>query len=158
MSPTTQCSISDHGAKIAAGHLGITVAEYRRHEAAGEHRCRACKLWLPRQAFYVHNSGTRGLDDLCKPHRAVQTRLTRRRRSQRADGVSYAGPAFERTRVSLTPEVLAVATRDGSAPTCAQNATASTPGHRSCPASLGCREGRIPEGWVRASEAAPCQS
>lgn len=38
-------SVSDHGARIAAGRLGITVSEYRAHEAAGERWCSWCESW-----------------------------------------------------------------------------------------------------------------
>lgn len=47
-------AVSDSGAKIAASRLGVTVAEYREHEANGERWCPKCGSWQPangRQAY-----------------------------------------------------------------------------------------------------------
>jgi hypothetical protein len=117
---STEQRISDHGAKIAAGRLGIAVDEYRRHEAAGEHWCPRCESWVPWEQFRVR----KGRDGYCAP--CMQ---------------SYQSGLDIDARVFLTPEG---AERAYPAP--------ASSGHQYCPAVLGCREGRIPEGWV------PCQS
>ncbi len=38
---------SDRGARTAATLLGITVHEYRAHEAIGERWCSRCRSWQP---------------------------------------------------------------------------------------------------------------
>lgn len=58
--------ISDIGAKIAAGKLGITVREYRLHEERDEAWCPRCADWLPRTAFHEDRSKARGLAGLCR--------------------------------------------------------------------------------------------
>jgi hypothetical protein len=67
-------------------------------------------------------------------------------------------PGPEPQRYSLTPEGAAAVSRADRARSvsaaCAQPAAASS-GHLHCPAALGCREGRVPEGWVRSGEVAP---
>ena len=118
-----RAGISEHGARSAAGRLGITVAEYREHEARDEHYCPRCGYWLPRRAFPTNQHAPRGVSALCKWHRREEVA---QRPSSRARGITYAGPAY------ATPTVAPVEA-----------------GHALCPAVLGCRSGRLPEGWVR---------
>jgi hypothetical protein len=65
------------------------------------------------------------------------------------------GPTMAR-RFFLTAEGRAAMTSADSAwsepAACAQNIVVRPSAHSLCPSVLGCREGRIPEGWV------PCQS
>lgn len=132
MSGQTVARISDHGVRTAAGKLGVTVAEYREHEAKDEHWCSMCRYWLPRRAFYISRRSPRGCSAICKTH---QVAAGQRRGSVRRGRVTYAGPAYS------TPAPAGVAILPDAAPARA--------GHRYCPASLGCRSGRLPEGWVR---------
>lgn len=81
--------VSEHGAKIAAGRIGITVDEYRRHEAAGERWCSTCASWLPVGEFPPTARYCRS----CK-------RMYEYSRRQQNGGISYAGPAFSRAAVS----------------------------------------------------------
>lgn len=129
-------AVSEHGARVAAGRLGITVKAYRQHEAAGEHWCAVHQDWHPSSRFGRDPSKVHGLASACRTARST----TGGSRPQRA--------------WFLTPEGAAVATSAHaarSAPTaCAQNATVTPSGpHAHCPTVLGCREGRLPWGWVR---------
>lgn len=154
---TADSTVSEHGAQIAASMLRITVAEYREHEARDEHWCGRCRYWMPRRAFYVDRRAVRGCDSLCKSHRLAVMQATRRMQRDRQRGISYAGPAF--SRVALTPEgraVSSVVPTIVSAQRLVPSADPAPSGpHAHCPPGIRhlC-EGRLPEGWVRASEVA----
>ncbi|HVQ45136.1 MAG TPA: hypothetical protein VMT30_09355 [Candidatus Saccharimonadia bacterium] len=111
--------ISEHGAKVAAGKLRITVAAYRQHEANGEAWCTGHQDWHSRTAFHVQVSRPNGLQTLC---RQARSELDAERRvyvlatdhQRRIDGITYAGPAFARRRHSPpTPEGAASVTSVG---------------------------------------------
>jgi hypothetical protein len=74
--------VSEHGAKIAAGKIGCTVAEYRQHEAAGEHWCPRCESWRP-------VNGTQGY---CRPCRE-QYQHARFLVTRGGGGVTLVGPS-----------------------------------------------------------------
>lgn len=47
MSERLKRPASERGVTIAASRLGITIEEYRQHEAAGEAWCPRCESWQP---------------------------------------------------------------------------------------------------------------
>ncbi len=163
-SPADGPRVSEHGARIAAGRLKITVDEYRRHEADGESWCTACRQWKPRDTFAANAGRVSGVANECRPCKSVidaeryryrVIAIAAREQQRRTAGISYAGPAFQR-RPRPSPEGATVATRSSTdsaeVASCAQStptATVASSGHISCPAVLGCRDGRLPEGWVR---------
>lgn len=75
-------SISEHGAKIAASRLGITVEEYRSHRDNGERWCPDCQDWRPETPNPAY----------CREHWRVRCREQQRART----GIHYAGPAHSR--------------------------------------------------------------
>lgn len=103
-------AVTERGARIAAGRLRISVEEYRRHTDSGEAWCSTHQDWHPASAFGPNKGRAGGRSPKCR---------------QRA--------AADVTRILLTPEGAAVATSADAAwsvsTSCAQNATASTPGH-----------------------------
>ena len=62
--------LSDHGARVAAGLLRMTVEEYRRHETAGEAWCAVEQRWRPRDDFERHGSRKSGVQPYCRACRA----------------------------------------------------------------------------------------
>jgi hypothetical protein len=76
--------VSRHGARIAAGRLGITVDEYRAHEAAGERWCSCCGAWRP---SWRRADGKRG-PAYCPPCWRVYQRELYHRRKRRTGAAS----------------------------------------------------------------------
>lgn len=170
-SPLERATVSNHGAKIAAGRLRITVEEYRQHETDGESRCTDCRQWKPLAAFAANAGRVSGVANECRDckrridrERYERARIRDLRAAGRRKGISYAGPAF-----TLTPEGAGVARDRAETTAGAQrqggaglglkhavlypNAALAPSGHLYCPAVLGCREGRLPVGWVREQKA-----
>lgn len=148
----TPTPISEQGAKIAAARIGCTVEEYRQHEAIGEKWCALGQHWAQKRNA-----------DRCRPCSNAYAR--RRYIPQRGHvpglrNVRYAGPAYATdARVVLTPEgraVSSVVPTIVSAQRLVPSADPAPSGpHAHCPSGIRhlC-EGRLPEGWVRASEVA----
>lgn len=97
--------LSEHGARVAAGILKISVAEYRAHEAADEHHCAGCHRWKHRSQFPSSAIRPRGVGAYCMPCQSdldaetYRRRLIRQARTNgRRQGVAYAGPSFEARR------------------------------------------------------------
>jgi len=106
---------------VAAGRIGCTVEEYRRHEAAGEKWCALGQHWAEKRTADRCRS--------CANDDARQRYVPQRGHVSGLKNISYAGPAFERRRLAPTPDGAAVATRAVSVcpaetASCAQNATA----------------------------------
>jgi hypothetical protein len=143
--------ISERGASIAAGRLKITLADYRRHEAAGEAWCSACRDWHDRAAFNPSTTRTTGLVTVCRPRRNQRDRERYARRAGAERG-SMMGRRF-----FLTARGAAVMSRQGRPAEAGAVLTGAYPGaaapsghpHAHCPPVLGCNSGRLPEGWVR---------
>lgn len=78
--------------KVAAGRVGVTVAEYRRHVGAGEKWCTACKAWRPRAQFGADRSRGDGLKARCRTHEERVDAPTKRQRvAMRAEGLAWCG-------------------------------------------------------------------
>ena len=143
--------MSDHGAKIAASRLGITVNEYRQHEADDEFWCGLGRHWVTRDAFHWTSGANKGRGGRC----AACDRADGRRRYHERTVAFHAA-----IRVSLTPSgatvsrVPSAAASEGrpDAASAGDDARRST-GHLNCPPSIRhlCL-GQLPEGWVWAAK------
>ena len=137
----TSTRVSDHGARVAAGHIGCTVEEYREHEARDEHWCGIDQEWHPRERFGRDASRASGLAARCR----------RGRFSSNAHGGyrphrSYFLTAEGAAAVVSHAEPIADASVDGS-----QHRVLSTTAASSCHPGcrLWCGIGCVPAGWVR---------
>lgn len=142
--------VSDHGAKVAAGRLRITVNEYRQHEADGEFWCGLGRHWVARDDFHWTSAATRGRSGRCKVcDRADVRRRYHERMAAFRDAV----------RASLTPSSAAASRVPSAAASEGRPDAASagddarrSSGHLHCPPSIRhlCL-GQLPEGWIRAA-------
>lgn len=62
------------GAKMAAGRIGVSHAEYETRLAAGDKWCRGCKGWHSASAFTTDRSRPSGLSSSCAAHRSANPR------------------------------------------------------------------------------------
>jgi hypothetical protein len=56
--------VKQHGQKIAASLMGVSLEEFLAHTAQGNYRCGSCREWLPRPCFYKDNRGS-GIKPVC---------------------------------------------------------------------------------------------
>jgi hypothetical protein len=61
-------------AKVAAGRIGISLAEYRTHTDAGRKWCTGCKVWHPREDFAIDRTRGDGLTAVCRNRRNTDLR------------------------------------------------------------------------------------
>lgn len=58
--------VSEHGAKIAASRLGITVHKYQEHLANDERHCGRCRRWKPIASFSPQKNRSTGAHGYCR--------------------------------------------------------------------------------------------
>jgi len=131
--------VSDHGARVAAGRLGIVVEEYRRRERNGEAWCSGHRRWHYRSAFRGSVGRPNGLQGDCAEIRDGFV-------AQRRYALTPSG-----TTASRVPSAAASEGRPDAA-SAGDDARRST-GHLHCPPSIRhlCL-GQLPEGWVWAAK------